>query len=76
MGKKLRCFQIDFDNPQAIYFPGQPVNGKVIVDLESETKVNGKNQTWNFDNLYERYTYFQLVLTNQGEVKTSRLKFK
>lgn len=45
MGKKLRCFQIDFDNPQAIYFPGQPINGKVIVDLESETKVNGKNQT-------------------------------
>lgn len=50
MGKKLRCFQIDFDNPQAIYFPGQPISGKVIVDLESETKVNGKNQTWNFDN--------------------------
>lgn len=50
MGKKLRCFQIDFDNPQAIYFPGQPINGKVIVDLESETKVNGKNQTWNVDN--------------------------
>lgn len=40
MGKKVRCFQIDFDNPRAIYYPGQPVNGKVIVDLESETKVN------------------------------------
>ncbi|XP_065943582.1 arrestin domain-containing protein 17 isoform X2 [Magallana gigas] len=61
MGKKLRCFRIDFDNPQAIYFPGQPVNGKVIVDLESETKVNDIKLRF----LGEAYVYVDIAVGNQ-----------
>nr|XP_011450386.2 arrestin domain-containing protein 17-like isoform X1 [Crassostrea gigas] len=61
MGKKLRCFQIDFDNPQAIYFPGQPINGKVIVDLESETKVNDIKLRF----LGEAYVYVDIAVGNQ-----------
>lgn len=39
---KLRCFQIDLDNPQAIFWSGQHVTGRVTVDLESEMKMRGK----------------------------------
>ncbi|XP_078330339.1 arrestin domain-containing protein 17-like [Crassostrea virginica] len=35
----LRCFQILYDNPQALYWSGQAVNGRVFVDLESEMKM-------------------------------------
>nr|XP_022329069.1 arrestin domain-containing protein 3-like [Crassostrea virginica] len=36
---KLRCFQIDLDNPQALYWSGQTVSGRALVDLESEMKM-------------------------------------
>lgn len=39
---KLRCFQIDLDNPQAIFWSGQHVTGRATVDLAAEMKMRGK----------------------------------
>nr|XP_022329071.1 arrestin domain-containing protein 17-like [Crassostrea virginica] len=35
----LRCFTILYDNPQALYWSGQTVSGRVFVDLASEMKM-------------------------------------
>ncbi|KAF0290747.1 Arrestin domain-containing protein 17 [Amphibalanus amphitrite] len=41
MPRKLLKFLILFDNPTLLYFPGQFVSGRVLVELEDETAVQG-----------------------------------
>ena len=41
MTRKLLKFLILFDNPTLLYFPGQFVSGRVLVELEDETAVQG-----------------------------------
>lgn len=38
---KLKSFQIDFDNVQGVFAPGQTITGRAVVDLESEMKMKG-----------------------------------
>ena len=42
MPRKLLKFLILFDNPTLLYFPGQFVSGRVLVELEDETAVQGE----------------------------------
>ena len=42
MPRKLLKFLILFDNSTLLYFPGQFVSGRVLVELEDETAVQGK----------------------------------
>ena len=37
----LRCFQIDLDNPLALYWSEHAVSDRALIDLESELKVRG-----------------------------------
>jgi hypothetical protein len=38
---KLRSFQIQLDNAGGIFWAGQTVSGRAIVDLEAEMKMRG-----------------------------------
>jgi hypothetical protein len=38
---KLRSFQIHLDNAEGIFWPAQTVSGRIVVDLESEMKIEG-----------------------------------
>lgn len=40
---KLKAFYIELENPQGVYFAGQIINGKLIVELDAEMKMRGKN---------------------------------
>jgi hypothetical protein len=40
---KLRSFYITLDNAGGIFWSGQTVIGRVIVDLEAEMKIRGAN---------------------------------
>ena len=39
---KLKAFYIELENPQGVYFAGQIINGKLIVELDAEMKMRGK----------------------------------
>uniref|UniRef100_T1IJ54 Arrestin C-terminal-like domain-containing protein n=1 Tax=Strigamia maritima TaxID=126957 RepID=T1IJ54_STRMM len=41
MARKLRKFLILFDNPNLLYFPGQFISGRVLVELDEDTEVRG-----------------------------------
>ncbi|XP_043230530.1 arrestin domain-containing protein 17-like [Amphibalanus amphitrite] len=41
MSRKLLKFLIKFDNENLVYFPGQFIRGRVLVELEEETTVMG-----------------------------------
>lgn len=41
MPSKLETFLVEFDNPSAIYFAGQTVNGRVLVVLTQPMKMRG-----------------------------------
>ncbi|XP_022332250.1 arrestin domain-containing protein 17-like [Crassostrea virginica] len=36
---KLKAFYIELENPQGVYFAGQIINGKLIVELDAEMKM-------------------------------------
>lgn len=36
---KVKCFEIVFNDNKTVYYPGQRVSGKVVVDLESDMKM-------------------------------------
>ena len=38
---KLKRFQIHFDSPNGVYYPGQTVTGQVVLELKDEMKVKG-----------------------------------
>ena len=42
MSRKLLKFLIKFDNDSLVYFPGQFIRGRVLVELEEETTVTGE----------------------------------
>ena len=42
-GRKLLKFLILFENPNLLFFPGQFLSGRVLVELEDETPVLGKS---------------------------------
>ena len=41
--RKLSKFLIMFDNSNLLYFPGQFLSGRVIVELVDEMAITGKN---------------------------------
>lgn len=41
-GRKLLKFLILFENSSLLFFPGQFLSGRVLVELEDETPVLGK----------------------------------
>jgi len=42
MTRKLTKFLILFDNPALLYFPGQFLTGRVLVELEDDTSFLGE----------------------------------
>ena len=42
-GRKLLKFLILFENPNLLFFPGQFLSGRVLVELEDETPVLGES---------------------------------
>lgn len=44
-GRKLLKFLILFENSSLLFFPGQFLSGRVLVELEDETPVLGKRVT-------------------------------
>jgi len=42
MAPKLQKFLILFDNPNLLYFPGQFLTGRVLLELEEETPFTGE----------------------------------
>lgn len=42
MPRKLLKFLIVFDNTSLLYFPGQFLSGKVLMELQDDTPVLGK----------------------------------
>lgn len=39
---KVRAFTISFANTSGIFYPGQPVQGEVLVQVKDEVKIRGK----------------------------------
>ena len=39
---KLRKLEITLNNPQIVYFPGQVIQGQVIIELAEDMKMRGK----------------------------------
>lgn len=40
---KLQRLEIALVNPQVVYFPGQSIQGQVIVELTDRMKMRGRN---------------------------------
>ena len=45
---KLKSFEIVLTDPEAVYFSGQIIQGHVILELEKDTKVRGKIESYTF----------------------------
>ena len=43
MERKLSKFLIMFDNSNLLYFPGQFLSGRVIVELQDEMAITGRD---------------------------------
>lgn len=41
---KLRSFYVELLDPQQVYFAGQTINGRLVVELDSEMKMRGFKQ--------------------------------
>lgn len=46
MSKKLLKFLILFDNTSLLYFPGQFLSGRVLIELQEDTPALGKFYTY------------------------------
>lgn len=46
MPRKLLKFLILFDNTSLLYFPGQFLTGRVLIELQDDTPALGKNYWW------------------------------
>lgn len=46
MPRKLLKFLILFDNTSLLYFPGQFLSGRVLIELQDDTPALGKNIWW------------------------------
>jgi hypothetical protein len=55
--RKLQKFLILFDNTSLLYFPGQFVTGRVLVELEDDTPVVG---------MYSIPFYRRAIICNNG----------
>ena len=49
--RKLTKFLIMFDNSNLLYFPGQFLSGRVIVELQDEMAITGAIPNLSYDNL-------------------------
>lgn len=56
MSRKLEKFVVLFDNTNLLYFPGQFLSGRVLVELKDDTQALGKynisynmNITWQYE---------------------------
>lgn len=56
MSRKLLKFLILFDNPSLLYFPGQFLTGRVLVELEDDTPVLGKCLNLYYTSTLIKYT--------------------
>lgn len=41
---KLRSFYVELLDPQQVYFAGQTINGRLVVELDAEMKMRGFKQ--------------------------------
>lgn len=41
---KLRSFYVELLDPQQVYFAGQTINGRLVVELDGEMKMRGFKQ--------------------------------
>lgn len=48
MSRKLEKFVVLFDNTNLLYFPGQFLSGRVLVELKDDTQALGKSHTFFF----------------------------
>lgn len=68
MSRKLVKFVILFDNTNVLYFPGEFLSGRVIVELNDDTPALGefmcKNSTQS-DDTVELELYWMLLQPNQ-----------
>lgn len=44
---KLRSFYVELLDPQQVYFAGQTINGRLVVELDAEMKMRGFKQQCN-----------------------------
>lgn len=49
MPRKLLKFLILFDNTSLLYFPGQFLSGRVLIELQDDTPALGKNKDENIN---------------------------
>jgi hypothetical protein len=42
---KLRAFYIELENANGVFFAGQIINGRLVVELDAEMKMRGKTGT-------------------------------
>ena len=47
MSRKLLKFLIMFDNSNLLFFPGQFLSGRVIIEVEDDMPVKGRNSNIN-----------------------------
>lgn len=47
MSRKLEKFVVLFDNTNLLYFPGQFLSGRVLVELKDDTQALGKYNNMN-----------------------------
>ena len=59
-GRKLLKFLILFENSSLLFFPGQFLSGRVLVELEDETPVLGESP----DIFHFKYSSFFFYLSN------------
>lgn len=69
---KLNYFAINLQNPSAVYFAGQSLQGYVIVDLREEMKVKGKglseDNDWQDKDLKkDKYCCFERIIGWKAE---------
>ena len=50
--RKLSKFLIMFDNSNLLYFPGQFLSGRVIVELVDEMAITGKSEFYYFNLMF------------------------
>jgi len=39
---KIKQYEIQLDDPQLVYLPGQTINGKVVLQLSEDLSIKGK----------------------------------
>jgi hypothetical protein len=65
-------FNVDLDNPSAVYLPGQVVNGRVLLHLDTAETVRGELHF----SFYDRHTQLTLLTMSQPSASNVSAKVK